>query len=240
MEEYWWSASTAATRLSGSCGDPSVPCLSVPEQFRQLRPWIHHGWEMVLMAALLQDHQSPLRREGVEAFVAAYADRCRQALDAHGWSSSQLQELLERVRGEAVQGDRAQWLARHRTFAGVPERLRCLGEDGVDWAVLTTKGRAFTAELLAGFALKPALLFGHEDGTKPDVLLRLQQERPLIGFVEDRRPTLETVLATPGLEALPCYLADWGYLRLSDREALPEGVSLLTLDRLATPLADWR
>ena len=37
----------------------------------------------------------------------------------------------------------------------VPERLRSLADDGVDWAVLTTKGRRFTAELLDGFDCTP-------------------------------------------------------------------------------------
>ena len=238
MEEYWWSASSAYAQLSGA--DVDSRWSAVPEEFRQLRPWIHHGWEMVLMAALLQDPNAPLQSEGIEAFVVAYGDHCQQALDLRGWSASLLQNALEQVRHAAVCSDRAAWLARHQPFPGVAERLQALAGDGVDWAVLTTKGRSFTAELLDGLALRPALLFGHEDGTKPEVLLRLQSERLLWGFVEDRRPTLETVLATPGLEELPCYLADWGYLRASDREALPGGIALLTLDQLAAPLADWR
>ena len=239
MEEYWWSASTAAQQLLAP-GNPACSAdVAIPDQFRQLRPWIHHGWEMVLLAALLREPESSLQRMGVAAFVAAYAEHCQQALERRGWSPSQLQGALEQVRRAAVQGNRAQWLARHQAFAGVSERLRRFSDEQVDWAVLTTKGRAFTAELLDGLSLDPVLLFGHEDGTKPEVLLRLQQERALIGFVEDRRPTLETVLATPGLEALPCYLADWGYLRASDREALPEGIALLTLDQFPAPLADW-
>ena len=114
-----------------------------------------------------------------------------------------------------------------------------LAAEGVDWAVLTTKGRAFTSELLDAFDLQPALLFGHEAGSKPDVLLRLIAEQSLCGFVEDRLATLETVLATPGLSSLPCFLAEWGYLRPSDRQALPQGVQLLELTQFAAPLADW-
>ena len=49
MPEYWWSARRAALEL-----DPS---LDLPEQaplaFSQLRPRIHKGWEMVLVAAEL-------------------------------------------------------------------------------------------------------------------------------------------------------------------------------------------
>lgn len=239
MQEYWWSASTACAQLMSPVPLRQPASGPLPEGFRALRPWIHHGWEMVLMAALLQESDGPLQRQGVQAFVADYAGQCDQALACRGWTAAQLQQALEQVRRQAVRDDRAAWLARHRPFPGVPERLRALDQEGVAWAVLTTKGRDFTAELLQGLDLQPALLFGHEAGTKSSVLLRLQAEHPLRGFVEDRRPTLETVLATPGLEAVPCYLADWGYLRPSDRDALPSSIALLALKQLAAPLADW-
>ena len=237
MNEYWWSASAACAQLTGAQLS-SLP-EAVPAAFRTLRPWIHHGWEMVLMAALLQERDGLLQRLGVDAFVEAYSNHCSQALQVRGWTAPQLQQALEQVRQEAVASNRGDWLARHQPFPGVPERLRSLADEGVDWAVLTTKGRRFTAELLDGFDLHPSLLFGHEDGVKPEVLQRLKSERPLRGFVEDRRPTLETVLATPGLEELPCFLADWGYLRPVDREGLPQGIALLELSRLASPLAEW-
>ncbi|MAS27909.1 MAG: HAD family hydrolase [Synechococcus sp. NAT40] len=239
MEEYWWSACLACLRLSAADGIRHQVPNRVPDGFRQLRPWIHHGWEMVLMASLLQERDGLLQRIGVDAFVAAYSEHCRQALEARDWSPQQLQEALEHVRHSAMAEDRSTWLNRHRPFAGVPQRLRSLASEGVDWAVLTTKGRAFTAELLDAFDLQPALLFGHEAGSKPDVLLRLIAEQSLCGFVEDRLATLETVLATPGLRSLPCFLAEWGYLRPSDRHALPQGVQLLELTQFAAPLADW-
>ncbi len=240
MEEYWWSARSAWLALVESPGlaEERLP-LAVPDGFRQLRPWIHHGWEMVLIAELLQDPDGPLQVEGLEGFVHDYDKHCEQALAARGWTSRQLQGALEQVRRLAVANDRAAWLGRHRPFPGVPERLSRFDAEGLDWAVLTTKGRDFTAELLAGFDLQPQLLFGHEAGTKPDVLLQLRLERPLVGFVEDRRPTLEVVRGTPGLEALPCFLVEWGYLRPADREALPSGIHWLDRARMMTPLADW-
>ena len=70
-------------------------------------------------------------------------------------------------------------------------------------------------------------------------LLRLKQERSLRAFVEDRRATLELVRKTPGLETLPCLLVTWGYLKHSDRSALPTGIHLLDPDDLSAPLARW-
>ena len=53
MPEYWWSARAAALQLA--------PELVLPEQapagFTSLRPLIHKGWEMVLMAAELGPKQ---------------------------------------------------------------------------------------------------------------------------------------------------------------------------------------
>ena len=51
MAEYWWSAWHACRRLDAA-PEGFTPD-QVPDAFRQLRPWVHHGWEMVLLAAEL-------------------------------------------------------------------------------------------------------------------------------------------------------------------------------------------
>jgi hypothetical protein len=119
------------------------------------------------------------------------------------------------------------------------ERLQSLEAEGVDWAVLTTKSEAFTAELLESLALMPWRLDGREAGAKPDVLRRLQSQRCVHSFIEDRRATLETVCSTPGLEPLQCLLVRWGYLKPSDLIGLPPGIKLIDLDAFAKPLAQW-
>ena len=235
MDEYWSSSRAACRSLLQGVLLPE----QTPTSFRQLRPWVHHGWEMVLIAALLQESDGPLQRLGVDAFAADYDQQLRAGLDRFGWQSSLLQDSLERVRRQAVSDDRAGWVALHRPFDGVSERLARLEDEGVAWSVLTTKGRDFTAELLEAFQLRPIRLDGRESGPKPEVLLRLCREWVLKGFVEDRRATLEAVLETPGLEGLKCFLADWGYLRPADREGLPEGLDLLSSSKFAAPLAIW-
>ena len=230
MAEYWWSAWTAADGL-GAAPQGLTPTV-VPEAFRRLRPWVHHGWEMVLLAA-------ELSRLRLDLWIQDYPTQQAIALQRRGWSADLLQDALDRTRQEAVGSDRSGWLQLHRPFPGLVERLQNLDGEGVDWAVLTTKSAAFTAELLEGLGLVPWRLDGREAGAKPEVLLRLQQDRRLFGFVEDRRPTLETVLSTEGLQALPCWLVSWGYLRPSDRLDLPAGIRLLEPDGLAAPLAQW-
>ena len=66
MDEYWSSSRRACLSLLEGAGLPE----QTPLSFRQLRPWVHHGWEMVLIAALLQESEGPLQRLGVEAFAA--------------------------------------------------------------------------------------------------------------------------------------------------------------------------
>ena len=244
MAEYWWSARRAALALVAGEGARSatVP-LQLPEQapagFARLRPLIHKGWEMVLMAAELGRPDSDL-----DAAVADYDTFLARALERWGWSTEQLQRALEGLRQEAIATDLDAWLALHSFYPGVRERLGQLAAEGADWAVLTTKGGAFAARLLAAAGLKPLALYGHEQGSKPSVLGRLVAERdpaqcPL-WFVEDRRPTLELVRRTPGLEAVRCYLVAWGYLGPADGEGLaPLGIRWLESAGFEAPLAQW-
>jgi phosphoglycolate phosphatase-like HAD superfamily hydrolase len=121
----------------------------------------------------------------------------------------------------------------------VKERLQRLGQEGADWVVLTTKGAAFAARLLAAAALEHSALYGHEHGSKPEVLHQLlDQGRPL-WFVEDRRPTLATVRADSRLASVRCFLVSWGYLGPQDAEALPADIGWLTPELFAAPLAQW-
>jgi phosphoglycolate phosphatase-like HAD superfamily hydrolase len=230
MAEYWWSAWHASRFLHAT--PAGLHPEHVPEVFRRLRPWVHHGWEMVLLAA-------EAAQLDPADWMLDYSRQQRQALERRGWRPESLQGALDQVRREAVSSNRSAWLALHRPYPGLVDRLLRLKHENADWAVLTTKSASFTADLLAGFGLHPWRLYGREAGVKPDVLLRLQAERPLHAFIEDRRATLEAVLSTPGLETLPCFLVSWGYLRPMDRQDLPKGLRLLDPALLASPLAQW-
>lgn len=245
MPEYWWSARRAALRLEQEAGRGETPLdlpEEAPEAFARLRPLIHKGWEMVLMAAELGRADTD-----VEAILSDYPQALATAEGRWGWCPAAVQEVLEAVRRDALASDRAAWLARHRFYPGVSERLRRLEREGAPWAVLTTKGGAFTAELLSAADLHPAALYGHEAGAKPEVLRRLLDHPPgaeadprPLWFVEDRRPTLELVRQTPGLEAVRCLLASWGYLAPGDGDGLAErGISWLTPETFQAPLAEW-
>ena len=231
MAEYWWSARAAALTLRPQC--QLAP--EAPPGFRLLRPLIHKGWEMVLAALELSRPDLDL-----QAYLSDYAVHIQGALERWGLEPQRLQECLEQLRSEAIQHDPKAWLALHRPYPGVIERLNALASEGSDWLVLTTKGGSFARQLLEAYGLAPLAVYGHEQGSKPEVLLRLAAEQPQpLWFVEDRRPTLETVRQTSGLEEVRCFLVAWGYLGPGDSEALPQGISLLEASQFAQPLADW-
>ena len=231
MPEYWWSARRAAQALR--------PNVVLPEQappgFAQLRPLIHKGWEMVLMALELSRPDLQLTQ-----LLGQYDQELGEALQRWQLEPQLLQHSLEQLRQEAITSNPTAWLALHRPYPGVCERLQALASEKSPWLVLTTKGEAFARELLQAYDLQPQAVFGHERGSKPEVLLSLSrdQHQPL-WFVEDRRPTLEAVRATAGLEAVRCFLVSWGYLKPGDGNHLPTGIQLLTPERFAQPLASW-
>jgi phosphoglycolate phosphatase-like HAD superfamily hydrolase len=231
MAEYWWSARRAALALR--------PERELPEQapagFSQLRPLIHKGWEMVLAALELSRAELNL-----PAYLSDYDNHLHPALQRWQLEPQALQQALEQLRAEAIQADPDAWLALHHPYPGVIQRLETLQAEGSPWRVLTTKGGVFARQLLEAYGLQPQAVDGHEQGSKPEVLLQLSQnqKRP-IWFVEDRRPTLETVRTTAGLEAVRCYLVTWGYLAPGDLEQLPPGISPLQPEQFAAPLASW-
>lgn len=232
MAEYWWSARRAALALRPEVSLPAI----APPGFAQLRPLIHKGWEMVLAALELSRPDLDLA-----AYLSHYRAQLQAAQDRWRLAPEPLQRALEDGRRQALAQDRAAWLGLHQPYPGVAERLVRLAAEGCDWIVLTTKGRAFACELLAAHGLEPRAVYGHEQGSKPEVLLRLAQAQPSrpLWFVEDRRATLEQVRATAGLESVRCFLVSWGYLGPRDRQALPPGIALLEPDRFAAPLASW-
>ena len=239
MPEYWWSARKACLQLLGLKSTTTSLPEAVPDSFRQLRPWVYKGWEMVLLAAELIRPNSPLAHSGAKTFSANYQINCENALQHWQWYPEQLQEALESVRREAITSDRQRWLARHRPFPKVIKRLNQLNAEGYEFAVLTTKGSEFTAELLNYFHLKPSLLYGHEAGSKTNILIELTTTHILRGFIEDRRTTLEAVIQIPELNYLPCYLASWGYLKEADKKNLSPNMHLLSTKTFMTPLASW-
>ena len=230
MEEYWRSSLAVARGL----GAPWLgPHGEVPQAFRRVRPWVHTGWEMVVVAWALAHGAA------AEAFLQDYPEALRQWQTRLGQSPAALQDALEHHRRDCISRDPRGWLAQHRPYPGVAERLRRCGAERVDWVVVTTKGREFAAALLAQGGLRPTTVYGREDGPKVLVLRRLLEERQPVWFVEDRLLTLEQVTADSQLGGVGCYLAAWGYLRHADRQQLRPPAHWLDHATFCAPFPAW-
>ena len=240
INEYWSSSRQTCLNI---ISDKEKEIISlpnkIPEAFKEMRPWVHHGWEMVILAAECSDKTSQLNLKGIKKFSKNYSGECSLALKKWGWTPSQLQEALNQTRREAISNNINQWLSYHQPFSLVINYLKALEKEGIEFAVLTTKSIEFTKKLLDCFDLQPKLVFGHESGSKVEVLNQLLQKRIIRGFIEDRRTTLEKVLEDPKLKSIPCYLASWGYLKPQDKNNLPSGIKLLNSATLQEPIPKW-
>ena len=237
ITEYWLSSREAFFQILNKRTRESLP-LKTPKQFRKLRPWVKNGWEMVLIAAELSKPESMIFQNPI-CFAEKYKQNCHEALKLWGWTPTELQIALDKVREEEIKHRKKQWLESHSAFKGIVKRIHKLKDEDIDFGVLTTKSSSFTSELLIHLNLYPTFLFGHESGEKPGLLLEILKDFSIKGFIEDRRATLETVKKTPGLDSLPCYLATWGYLKPNDFCNLPQGINLLKPEIFMSPLANW-
>ncbi|OOV33855.1 hypothetical protein BO91_02380 [Candidatus Synechococcus spongiarum LMB bulk10E] len=230
MEEYW----TSSLHVAQGFGAPWISSNGeIPPAFRRIRPWVHTGWEMVVVAWALAHGAAE------ETFLQDYHAALRQWQRKLGQSSAVLQDALERHRSDCLLSDPRGWLARHRPYPGVVERLRHCRHGGVDWVVITTKGQEFATALLKQAGLQPTAIYGREDGPKIRVLRRLLEQRQPVWFVEDRLPTLEQVTADHQLGGVGCYLAAWGYLRHADRQQLHPPARWLDHATFCAPFHTW-
>ena len=104
-------------------------------------------------------------------------------------------------------------------------------------AIITTKGKTFAKKILKKLNVFPELIFGYESGTKVDIASKLSKEYEIIGFLEDRKNTLIDINQNTATKHIPCYLADWGYLKNIDKTNLPYEIKLLKLNSLEKLLA---
>ena len=105
LYEYWQSSRKACLKLLGENSLYFSLPEAVPEVFRQMRPWVNHGWEMVLLAAECSKKTSQLNLKGVQNFSKNYSTECSLALNTWGWTPSQLQEALNHTRRVAISHD---------------------------------------------------------------------------------------------------------------------------------------
>ena len=98
--------------------------------------------------------------------------------------------------------------------------------------VITTKGKIFAEKILNQLNIFPEYIFGYESGTKIKIAKKLTETYEILGIIEDRKRTLIDIKQNSETSHIPCFLADWGYLKESDRYNLSNEIKLLKLDNL--------
>lgn len=237
LAEYFDSAWRAHARLR-DLPETDAPA-GLAERFYALRPVVESGWEMPLVIqALLAGVNDADIREHWPALAPKLLD---------GRASAEIGAELDRVRDELIAADLGGWLARHRFYPGVVERLRTLAGGPTRVVIITTKEGRFVRELLArqGLDFPAEAIFGKESRRpKADVLRALKGSGgpgPCAWFVEDRLQTLEAVAAQSDLDDVRLFLAGWGYNFASERaRARSTGrVTLLSLEDFTRHFSRW-
>ncbi|MEB3274978.1 MAG: HAD family hydrolase [Prochlorothrix sp.] len=163
------------------------------EQFGRLRPVIETGWEMpVLIEAIVSGLDETLILNHWSTVVADLVQKQQLV-------PRELAQALDSLRDRQITTNLDQWLALHRFYPGVLDRLRSLEADGFPWVIITTKEGRFAHRLLqqAGLEVPRDRIFGKEvQQPKAQTLDRLARTLPApigLWFVEDRLPTLQKV-----------------------------------------------
>ena len=239
MKEYWNSSLIAckkflkSPKISHDLNDHK----EVPEIFINLRPWVKYGWEMVLIVHEIIKEDNPLTNKNKDDFLYTYDENCQKLLLNNSWTSEDLQKCLDDSRKYQIDTNFEVWVNLHNSFGEVLDFIEETKKRNIQTGIITTKGITFTKKILNNLKIYPELIFGYEAGNKVDIAYKLSERYSIKGFIEDRRSTLIDIKNDPKTKKLECFLADWGYLKDSDRINLPKNIKLLKLRNLEDLLA---
>lgn len=222
--------------------DSQTPPGDLGNRFYQLRPVIEVGWEMPLLLRAL------VLGVPEEKIWQDWASVTQQLLSEESLDAAEIGKKLDTIRDEWISEDLDSWLALHRFYPGVVERLRSLLLSPVQPVIITTKEGRFVAQLLQqqGIELAQQWIIGKESRrskqqTLRELLSNSIGETVSIWFVEDRLKTLQSVKQQPDLEAVRLYLADWGYNTPQQQASVRDDsrIHLLSLSQFGQDFSSW-
>jgi len=153
-------------------------------------------------------------------------------LKDNSWIAEDLQKILDKSRDYQIDKDFNSWVNLHDPFFEVINFMKELRKREIKTGIITTKGKKFAEKILKQLKIFPEFIFGYESGTKIKIAERLTKTYEILGFIEDRKKTLLDIKINPGTSHIKCFLADWGYLKDSDRYNLRNKIILLKLSNL--------
>jgi len=234
MREYWHSSLLACERYLNS---PNITIdqklyKGVPNSFKEIRPWVKYGWEMILIVHEIIKTENPLNTCNKDDFINNYHQNCQKILKDNSWIAEDLQRILDKSRKYQINKDFKSWVNLHNPFFEVINFMQELRKREIKTGIITTKGGIFAEKILRQLNIFPELIFGYESGTKIKIAEKLTQTYEILGFIEDRKKTLIDIKQNSETSHIPCFLADWGYLKESDRYNLSNEITLLKLSNL--------
>ncbi|HBS27058.1 MAG TPA: hypothetical protein DD827_08025 [Gammaproteobacteria bacterium] len=195
------------------------------KQFRQVRPCLEVGFEAILIMRLLQ--QNVVMHES----CTQYHQQLKSLMSGN-LSTENLQQRFAKTRDHAIQKDETAWIKSNPIFPGIAKKLKALNQE--DWIIVTTKQERFVKRLLQGnnIQLDESRIYGLDRKLNKQTVLKLllnqQKSRP-ITFIEDRLPTLLSVLKNPDLQNIKLHLVDWGYNTAAERNtAQRSGIKVIS------------
>jgi len=234
MQEYWHSSLLTCERYLNS---PKITIdqqlyQGVPNSFKEIRPWVKYGWEMVLIVHEIIKTENPIEHLNKDDFINNYHQNCQKILKDNSWIAEDLQKILDKSRKYQINKDFKSWVNLHNPFFEVINFMKELRRREIKTGVITTKGGIFAEKILKQLNIFPELIFGYESGTKVKIAEKLTQTYEILGFIEDRKKTLIDIKKNSETSHIPCFLADWGYLKGSDKYTLSNEIKLLKLSNL--------
>ena len=210
--------------------------------FYRLRPVIETGWEMpILLRALVVGISEP-------EILQSWSTVVHKIVESEQLDSKAIGKKLDTVRDNWIDSDLEGWLALHRFYPGVIERLRDIIASQTELYIVTTKEGRFVKKLLQqqGIELGSNSIIGKEcQRPKHETLRQLINAASIeptdLWFVEDRLKTLKSVKEQPDLAGVGLYLADWGYNTQQDRESLryDKNIDVLSLRQFSQDFSVW-
>ena len=210
---------------------------NISNTFKSIRPWVKYGWEMVLIVHEIIKKDNPLNEKNKKDFIESYSQNCQKILEDNSWKAKDLQTFLDSSRKFQINKNFEMWVRLHDPFYEVLDFIEKLNTNKIKTGIITTKGKTFATKILQKLNIYPDFIFGYENGTKIEIASLLAKEYEIIGFIEDRKKTLQDIKKDSRTKNIPCFLAEWGYLKDSDRYNLEEEIRLLKLKNLDDLLA---
>ena len=240
MPEYWHSSLLACEKYL------NLPNISfdqklyerVPNTFKEIRPWVKYGWEMVLIVHEIIKKENPIKHLNKDDFINNYHQNCQRILKDNSWNAEDLQKILDKSRNYQINKDFKSWVNLYIPFFEVINFMKELRKREIKTGIITTKGKIFAEKILKQLNIFPEFIFGYESGTKINIAEKLTQTYEILGFIEDRKKTLFDIKQNSETSHIPCFLADWGYLKESDRYNLSNEIKLLKLSNLEKLVAN--